>query len=62
MAFADRVWTLERLAAAPDFSQRFRGELSADGATIRGRWDTSHDRGATWAADFELTYTRVPTS
>jgi hypothetical protein len=58
MTFAGRVWTLQRHAAAPDFSQRFTGTFSADAGTITGRWQRSGD-GIGWAHDFELTYTRV---
>jgi hypothetical protein len=61
MTFRDGVWTL--LRDAPDFTplnfwQRFTGELSADGGTIRGRWETSQD-GSTWEHDFDLTYRKV---
>jgi hypothetical protein len=31
MTFADGVWTLRRVAAAPDFSQRFRGTFATTG-------------------------------
>jgi hypothetical protein len=59
MGFDDNVWTLQRIADEPDFSQRFSGRFSDDGATINGSWQGSHDRGSTWAADFDLTYTRI---
>ena len=52
---SDEVWTLER--AAPDFHQRFIGELSDDGRTIDGRWESSPD-GTTWELDFPITYRR----
>ena len=58
MTFLDGVWTLERIASAPDFSQRFIGAFTDDRDTISGRWDSSHD-GSTWVPDFGLTYTRV---
>ena len=58
MTFADGVWTLERRATAPDFSQRFTGTFSNDASTIAGRWERSSD-GSSWAHDFDLTYTRV---
>ena len=58
MTFANKVWTLQRLAAEPDFSQRFTGAFSDDGNTIAGRWDISAD-GSSWDHDFDLTYTRV---
>ena len=61
MTFRDGVWTLLRDAAdfTPlDFWQRFTGELSPDGSTITGRWETSQD-GSTWEHDFDLTYRKV---
>ena len=61
MTFADRVWTLRRDTpdfTPLDFAQRFEGELSDDGATIRGRWETSRD-ASRWEHDFELTYVKV---
>lgn len=62
MSLRDGVWTL--LRDEPDFSplsfsQRFEGTFSADGDTIDGRWETSHDGGAHWEIDFGLRYTRV---
>ena len=61
MTFDGRAWTLHRGSA--DFSplpfhQRFLGEFSDDGQTIRGRWEQSPD-GTEWELDFELTYTRA---
>lgn len=56
MSLADGVWKLWR--DGEPFSQRFTGELSDDGGTIRGRWEIAHD-GTTWETDFDLTYTRV---
>ena len=61
MTFEDGVWTLRR--EAPDFSdlsfwQRFIGTFSDDN-TIAGRWDSSHDEGATWEKDFDLVYRRI---
>jgi hypothetical protein len=41
-----------------DFWQRFTGELSPDGSTITGRWETSQD-GSTWEHDFDLIYRKV---
>ena len=58
MTFAGKVWTLERTAAAPDFSQRFTGTLDDDKNTLVGRWQYSGD-GSTWEEDFGLGYTRV---
>jgi hypothetical protein len=62
MTFEDGVWTLRR--DSPDFSelnffQRYTGTFSADGDTIDGRWEMSHDEGATWEHDFDLVYRRV---
>jgi hypothetical protein len=57
MTFADGVWTLERHADAPDFSQRFAGRFE-DRDTIAGRWERSDD-GERWQLDFELAYSRV---
>jgi hypothetical protein len=56
MTFADGVWRIWR--AAPGFHQRFTGELSPDGGTIRARWESSED-GTAWATDFTVTYTRA---
>lgn len=61
MSFDGHVWELSRTAAdfSPlPFSQRFSASFSGDGATISGRWETSHD-GTSWEHDFELTYTRT---
>jgi hypothetical protein len=58
MAFAHGVWTLERSASEPDFSQRFTGHFSQDGDSIVGRWEIAKD-GAGWSPDFTLTYRRV---
>jgi hypothetical protein len=62
MTFDGRVWTLRR--EAPDFTplgfhQRFSGAFDDDGRTIRGAFETSHDDGATWELDFEITYRKV---
>jgi hypothetical protein len=62
MGLAEGVWTLRR--TDPDFSpldfwQRFAGTFSGDNNRIDGRWEQSHDGGATWELDFHLTYTRV---
>lgn len=57
MTFADRLWTLERVAEAPDFCQRFTGTVADDGSSIAGAWESSAD-GSNWADDFTLTYSR----
>jgi hypothetical protein len=59
MTFVDGLWTLERIAEQPDFSQRFTGRFSHGGDSIVGRWESSTDRGASWSPDFDLTYTKV---
>jgi hypothetical protein len=61
MTLSDGVWTLLREApdfTPLDFSQRFTGTFSGDGATIAGRWESRSD-AASWEHDFELTYTRL---
>jgi hypothetical protein len=61
MTFSDGVWTLLRNTpdfTPLDFAQRFSGEFSEDGSTIRGRWESSRD-GASWEHDFDLIYTKV---
>jgi hypothetical protein len=62
MGLEDGVWTLSR--TKPDFSplkfwQRFAGRFSADGRTIEGTWEISHDEGVTWERDFDLTFRKV---
>jgi hypothetical protein len=62
LTLADGVWRQWR--TAPDFSpldfcQRFEGRFSEDGNRIGGRWEQSHDGGATWELDFSQRYTRV---
>ena len=44
--------------APEDYSQRYEGRLSDDGAAIVGAWEMSED-GATWRHDFDLTYRRA---
>jgi hypothetical protein len=56
MSLADGTWRLWR--DAPGFWQRFRGVVSADGATIEGAWDFSAD-GRDWKRDFGLTYVKA---
>jgi hypothetical protein len=55
MTFADGHWTQSR--TDPGFHQRFAATVEAD--VIRGSWERSHDDGATWIHDFDLTYRRV---
>jgi len=49
---------LRLLRDGTDFAQRHSGRLSADGATIAGAWEISHD-ATTWEHDFDLTYRKV---
>jgi len=43
----------------PGFNQRFIGEISADGKTIKARWERGlGDAGDQWEIDFPLTYVR----
>jgi hypothetical protein len=51
MTFVDKLWKLERSAAAPDSSERFKGTIDEDGDTIVARWEHSSD-GSTWDDDF----------
>ena len=45
----------------PGFNQRFIGEISADGATIEGRWERGLGAsGDQWEVDFPLRYVRRP--
>ncbi|HMJ01959.1 MAG TPA: hypothetical protein VK506_03405 [Conexibacter sp.] len=60
MTFEGGVWKLWRDEpdfSPLDFSQRYTGTFSDDGATIAGSWEICHD-GSTWEHDFDLTYTR----
>jgi hypothetical protein len=44
----------------PGFNQRFIGEISADGRSIKGRWERGlGDAGDQWETDFPLTYVRT---
>ena len=55
MTFDDGHWTMTR--EDPDFHQRFIATVDQD--EIRGRWEASEDRGATWRKDFDLTFEQV---
>jgi uncharacterized protein DUF1579 len=57
MTFDGEVWTLERFAARPDFSQRFSGRFDEARDAITGSWESSVD-GVEWTHDFDMTYTR----
>lgn len=61
MTFADGAWQL--LREKPDFSplnfrQRYVGQLSADGDTIRGAWEKATGETDPYEKDFALTYRR----
>ena len=56
MSFAEGAWKIWR--DAPGFSQRFEGQLSADGRTITAHWEKSSD-GAAWEHDFDVMYRKV---
>jgi hypothetical protein len=61
MTFETGKWTLSRTAAdfTPlDFSQRFTGNVSPDGNTIKGTWEITNDQGE-WKKDFDLSYWRI---
>jgi hypothetical protein len=57
MTFADGLWVQHR--EDPGFHQRFEGRVTDDHERIDAAWSLSHDDGATWAHDFDLTWTRV---
>lgn len=61
MSLDDGHWQMRR--ETPEFSQRFDAQLDPDAQAIRGRWEKSVDRGATWEHDFNIDYVREePTS
>lgn len=58
MAVDGRSYTLERTQedfSPLNFSQRFTGTFSEDGATIKGTWEIAHDH-VTFEKDFDITY------
>jgi hypothetical protein len=62
MTVRDGVWTLlrDRPDFTPlDFAQRYTGTFGAEGQTITGQWEMSHDGGTTWERDFDLNYRRT---
>ena len=59
MGLANSVWTLQRIAEHPDFSQRFIGRFRGGGSSIVGSWERSIDKGASWSPDFDLTYSKL---
>ncbi|MEO8227459.1 MAG: hypothetical protein ABI637_08510 [Gemmatimonadota bacterium] len=56
VSLEDRVWRWWR--NTPEFSQRFTGEVAADGRTIVSHGELSRD-GAKWEPDLALTYRRA---
>jgi hypothetical protein len=40
------------------FAQRFVAVIADDGRSVHGRWEQSHDGGATWDFDFGVAFTR----
>jgi len=64
MTLDQHTWTL--LRDRPDFTplhfaQRFTATFTADGNTITATWESSDD-GEHWHKDFDLIYTRIPTT
>ncbi|GAA2853921.1 hypothetical protein GCM10010472_08960 [Pseudonocardia halophobica] len=62
MTLRDGEWTLlrDRPDFTPlDFAQRYTGTFGDAGRTITGRWEKSHDGGATWEHDFDLAYRKL---
>lgn len=62
MTLRDNEWTLlrDRADFTPlDFAQRYTGTFGDDGRTITGRWEKSHDDGATWEHDFDLDHRKL---
>ena len=56
MSLDHGAWKLWR--EAPGFWQRYTGQISDDGATIKGAWEGSAD-GREWKHDFGLTYFKI---
>ncbi len=56
MSLRDGVW--QQWRHDPTFHQRYTATFSADGRTIKGKWEKSAD-GEHWELDFNLTYARV---
>lgn len=56
MSLSHDSWRLWR--AAPDFHQRFIGDLRDQGRTIEGGWESSPD-GSAWETDFDMRYRKV---
>ncbi len=56
MSFSDGTWKMWR--NTKDFSQRFEGQISEDGNSIRAHWEKSTG-GSLWEHDFDVTYTKA---
>ena len=56
LVFKDSGWTL--LRKDPDFWQRCAVALVGP-REMKGTGENSHDQGATWEHDFDITYTRI---
>lgn len=54
------MWRTEADFAELSFAQRYVGTISDDGRSVEGRWEQSHDDGATWEPDFEVRLERRP--
>jgi len=55
-----RLWRTEPDFSDLSFAQRFVATFSDDGRSVEGRWEQSHDGGATWEHDFALRFERRP--
>jgi len=55
-SMADGVWRIWR--NAPEFNQRFIGQIADGGETINARWERSGD-GSDWVTDFDLVYRKI---
>jgi hypothetical protein len=66
MALEGSTWEIWRALGedwngpnGPFFNQRFIGEISTNGKTIKGRWERgTGDAGDAWELDFPITYVR----
>ena len=58
MTLEGRCWTLLRESGSAHGHQRYNGEISDDGNSIDGAWESSSD-GQHWHHDFGLAYRRV---
>jgi len=56
MSLDGGVWRLWR--DAPGFWQRYTGQISDDGNTITGAWNSRRD-GREWKRDFGLSYVKA---